>query len=90
MQRDPKSGAIDVVLNTELFPNLNLPFPSMEVPGTIPGAFPIGTGMTPGSQEDIKQILSRVASGALEGLYGNGKYPNLDELLKLPLFEPAE
>lgn len=85
LERDAQTGAIDVVLNTELFPNLSLPFPSMEVPGTGNGKDSMMN-----AQEDIKHILGRVAGGALEGLYNGGKYPNLEELLKLPLFETAE
>lgn len=123
MQRDPSTGAIDVVLNTELFPNLTLPFPALEIPSK-------GSG---DPEEDIRDVLSKVAGGALGGIVGlpgmqpqpqgqgqgqqqqqqaqqqqqqqqqqqmignamaaglgvgpGGKLPNLEDLLKLPIFQ---
>ena len=112
MQRDPSTGAIDVVLNTELFPNLTLPFPALEIPSK-------GSG---DPEEDIRDVLQKVAGGALGGMVGlpgmqgqapgqgqgqhqsqqqmignalgaglgvgpGGKLPNLEDLLKLPIFQ---
>jgi hypothetical protein len=119
MQRDPSTGAIDVVLNTELFPNLTLPFPALEIPSK-------GSG---DPEEDIRDVLQKVAGGALGGIVGmpgagvpgqgqaqmhgqtqqqqqqhaqqvignafgaglgvgpGGKLPNLEDLLKLPIFQ---
>jgi hypothetical protein len=124
MQRDPSTGAIDVVLNTELFPNLTLPFPALEVPSK-------GSG---DPEEDIRDVLNKVAGGVSggvavgvtqqggatqsghattttttatraknegRGVLGNtqvmgtiggllppgAKLPNLEDLLKLPIFQ---
>lgn len=89
MQRDPSTGAIDVVLNTELFPNLTLPFPALEVPNRSSGD----------PEADIRSVLQEVAGGALSGMHQSGehgakgggqqKLPNLEDLLKLPIFESA-
>jgi hypothetical protein len=116
MQRDPSTGAIDVVLNTELFPNLTLPFPALEVPSK-------GSG---DPEEDIRDVLNKVAGGVLGGItamqqnmgpnakprepgngslgnkqvmgaigggmlpggpFPGGNLPNLEDLLKLPIFQ---